>query len=442
MRQSRAISSSIVVLLLSLGVPASHVLPMSQKSRADERARHPGAQPSAPSTPSASDTPGVKTDYRVYREPDPPKLPPAGESFIDPVFGTSILRVTDENDGKSNTNAYTYWPSLNRDSTRLFILCDGKPTLYDFDGARLRAFNKRPLFAVKPIVGGAITAEDAIWSAVDPDIVFGHDGMRLWSYSLENKKYTLEKDFVRQLGVGHLHQMSRSADDNVFAFTVRNKNFDKTGYAVWWRDKDVVYKIDASSEMDEVQLDKSGRYLVVKTGKAGRDQVRVQIVDLQTKAIENLIDGEPDYAPGHSDNGSGFIVGYDNWKNRYTVRKLDAPHLVTTVLDFGNDWSLSSGVSMLADDDSWALISTFASNELPGGGLFRNELLLAATDGSKRVRRLAHLHSRYRDYWDTPRANISRDGRFAVFTSNWGVPGRRDVFVLRIPAEAKAVSSK
>ena len=66
-------------------------------------------------------------------------------------------------------------------------------------------------------------------------------------------------------------------------------------------------------------------------------------------------------------------------------------------------------------------------------GPFRNEIFQVSTDGSQRVRRLAHHHSVYRDYWDTPRANISRDGRFVAFTSNWGSTTRRDVFLIKVP---------
>jgi hypothetical protein len=47
---------------------------------------------------------------------------------------------------------------------------------------------------------------------------------------------------------------------------------------------------------------------------------------------------------------------------------------------------------------------------------------------------MAHHFSVYDgDYYESPRADISRDGRFVAFTSNWGVPGGRlDVFILKI----------
>ena len=78
-------------------------------------------------------------------------------------------------------------------------------------------------------------------------------------------------------------------------------------------------------------------------------------------------------------------------------------------------------------------MSTFLANDLASTGLFRDELLQIATDGSKRVRRLAHLHSVYRDYWDQPRANISRVGKVCGVYQQLGEQDRRDVFIVKIP---------
>jgi len=154
---------------------------------------------------------------------------------------------------------------------------------------------------------------------------------------------------------------------------------------------------------------------------------------LHTGIVENLTDDSPDFAPGHSDNGRETIIGADNWNNRITFRKLSSPHHIHSVLNLGKDWSQDYHISMLADDETWVLVSFYVVNTLPSGGVFRNEILLVATDGSQRVKRLAHHRTVFRDYWDSPRANISRDGRFVVFTSNWGGRSRGDVFIVRAP---------
>ncbi|HVG17797.1 MAG TPA: fibronectin type III domain-containing protein [Blastocatellia bacterium] len=382
---------------------------------------------------------GVKTDYGVYPEPPPPALPRAGGTFVDPVFGTTIMRVTDENDGAFNATNYSYWPSFNKDSTRLYIVAGGQTALYSFDPVNFRISNKRRLFLSNPPTGGVPDAEDAIWSGVDPNVILGHDGLKIWAYNVATNTYSLVKDFTGELPAGYISQMSRSIDDNVFGFTLKNASGGLVGYAAWRRSNNSIYRVDTRN-LDEVQVDKTGQYLVVKQDPASASGVEVRVVNLLTRSVEDLTDSSPDYAPGHSDNGAGLVVGGDNWANRFTVRRLSSPHEARTVVGFGSDWSLGSHVSMLADGDEWALVSTFVANGLESRGVFRNELFVAAVDGSGRVRRLAHTHSEYRGYWDSPRANISRDGRYAVFTSNWGRADRRDVFICKIPlagAEAR-----
>ncbi|HEX8560188.1 MAG TPA: hypothetical protein VF668_18975, partial [Pyrinomonadaceae bacterium] len=65
---------------------------------------------------------------------------------------------------------------------------------------------------------------------------------------------------------------------------------------------------------------------------------------------------------------------------------------------------------------------------------------LVKTDGSGQFRRLLQHRSKAQDYWAMPRANISYDGRFAAFTSNWGGSSRTDLFIARIdppPADTR-----
>ena len=391
------------------------------------------AQSNGPPTPPTSTLnigPALVTDRRVSPEGPLPSLPRAGGTFVDPVFGTTILRVTDEVDGTECKNFYSYWPTFNLDSTRLFIACDGNPRLCRFDPNTFQLLGKGPLFDKQIDGSGYPSAEDAIWSGTSASLLYGYSGLKLYAYDVSARSYSLIKDFSVELAPGSLGQMSKSLDDNVFAFTRKDKDYKALGYIVWRRDQNKILRNVTLGDLDEVQVDKSGRYLVVKA-KFG-PTVDVQVVDLQTGNTENLTDPAPDFSPGHSDNGRQIVVGHDNWNNQYTVRKLATPHQFQIVIGFGSDWSQGNHVSMLADNESWCLISNFTAGN-GAAGPFRNEIFQASTDGSQRVRRLAHHHSVYRDYWDTPRADISRDGRFVAFTSNWGSNTRRDVFIIKVP---------
>src|SRR6185436_14183952 len=108
-----------------------------------------------------------------------------------------------------------------------------------------------------------------------------------------------------------------------------------------------------TTELDEVQVDKTGGWLVVKTGKQGTGSIEAKVINLETGKAENLTDDAPDYAPGHSDNGAGMVIGADNWRNQITFRKLGTPHTHSTVLDLKADWSQDYHLSMLAEDDAW-----------------------------------------------------------------------------------------
>jgi hypothetical protein len=73
---------------------------------------------------------------------------------------------------------------------------------------------------------------------------------------------------------------------------------------------------------------------------------------------------------------------------------------------------------------------------------YDDEIIAVATDGSSRVWRFGHHYSIFdgSDYWDAPRGSVSQDGRWYVFTSNWGrklgtAPDgrpRQDVFLVEL----------
>jgi len=374
---------------------------------------------------------GIKRDYGIYPVPPAPPLPAAGGTVVDPTFGTTIMRLTDENDGPECINSYSYWPTFNVNSTRLLVFSGTTPLLYRFDPGTFKILEKA-------VWTTTLRWEDAIWSGTDPDLIYAHDfGMHLWTYNVATQIATQIADLSSLYRNGdYLWQMSKSiSNDNVFAFTRRDARYHVVGYLVWQKDiNQVIYDV-ATSSLDEVQVDKSGRYLAVKTDQHGAGAIEVKIVDLKTLTVQDLTDDGPDYAPGHSDNGKKIVIGADNWRNQVTYRTLADPHSVRTLINFANDWTQDYHVSMLADNEKWVLISSYSPIAGTPDGPFHDEIYQVATDGSLAVRRVAHHFSVYGDdYYASPRADISRDGRFVAFTSNWGVVGgHKDVFVLKMP---------
>jgi len=388
----------------------------------------------------------VKTDRNIYAEPPAPRLPRAGGKFFDPVFGTEIMRVTDESTAQDGGTYYSYWPTFNCDNTRLLVKAanDGSAYIYEFDPA---AFTLGRRAEIPKGPSGYLGVEGAIWSGKDPDTLYGIIGLGIYAYHPSKQKFIRIADFSNKFPAGDLlWQLSMSSQDEVFAFSRRRPNeqggSDYVGYTVYRRSDDsvILEQPIVKGDLDEVQIDKSGRWLTVK-GET-KTTKGFSIRDLQNKAIRSELGaGPPDYALGHSDNGKGFASGFNNYLNTLDRRDFTNPRVIVKELSLGQDWSQGLHISLLADDDSWMLISLYVvdPSKTPPGP-FHNEIILVKTDGTETFRRLLHHHSVYKEYWDTPRANISRDGRFIAFTSNWGSTSHRDLFLARMPWPARQPS--
>ena len=391
--------------------------------------------------PAFSQTPPtIKTDLGVYAEPQPPALPPRGGKFRDPTFGTEVMRVTDERDGTHLGTYYSYWPTFNKDNTRLLVgNYSGAAFIRKFDPAGFVLGEKEN---IPPIPGvGNPVFEGATWSGTDPDVLFLTANASIYAYHTDTRRYELLADISPQMPNEYIKQPSFSLDGNRVGFTrKRFSDYAETGYAVYDIARKSLILSDAADRagLDEVTISQSGRYLLAKRGNAPVPSgVESVVYDLDAQTQVPLID-DSDAAPGHGDAGLDSYVGYDNFGNRVTWRSLSNPKKFRTLLQF-TEWGHGFGhASLRAVDERWVLISFFGTTE---PGPLRNEILQLATDGSGRVRRLLHHHSVYRSYYDSARANISFDGQFVAFTSNWGGSARTDLFVARVPQSPPAAPS-
>jgi hypothetical protein len=67
-------------------------------------------------------------------------------------------------------------------------------------------------------------------------------------------------------------------------------------------------------------------------------------------------------------------------------------------------------------------------------GPFHGEIFLVKTDGSGGVRRFVHHRAQLISYYDSNFGNVSRDGNYVAFASNWDNTGRHDLFIARVPS--------
>jgi hypothetical protein len=386
------------------------------------------------------------TGFTSRPEPQlPPFLPQAGATATDPTFGTTILRLTDGADGNTDMQVqYSYWPVFNGNCTLIHVkgtyAGSSRSVFFTFDPATLTA-GPPVVLETPPPQGSLLERSDMIWSGISADLIYGHNGQvnaledvprQLWAYNVALQQYTLIKNFSSVvLPDGNLAQMSKSLDDQVFAFTLTDSDANggaPDGYVVWDRGLDRILVREEVPDLDEVQVDKSGQYLMVVYNDH-HDEI-FDLAPSPPKLIDRLT--PPDVSAfAHRDTGMGTLFA-SLPPDALGFRLIATPRDVTSLIP--GYWSYSTQqdhFSMLADNERWALCSRYSISGGPVLNPFDNEIVQVATDGSDRVRRIAHHRSLVSIYEDQPKASISRDGRHVAFTSNWGqLGGRRDVYIV------------
>jgi uncharacterized protein (TIGR03437 family) len=411
-----------------------------------------------------SQIPGIKTDRAVYAEPPLPILSSAGGKFNDPVFGTEIMRATDETDGAvpGLGTFYSHWPTFNCNNTKLLIRKgdSGEAILKDFDPVNFKIGNPKALPNSLP-TGAGPSWESSIWSNTDPNIIYTFSsyydgGMKLFTFNITTNSFTLIKDFSALSGGNdYLKQMYMSADEDIFCWLHMRAGYngEPLYYLVYRRSTNTVLFHKPASDyiggINEIHVDKSGKWLHIVIPTAQADGTGTRILNLQTGEYQSFTKSI-DHTPGHGDMGTGTIIGFDNYFNGISRRQLASIHVYNDILQFRteagvSDWTNDFHGSMLADNEDWITIGTYddPATMLPESGIFEDEIIQVATDGSQRFRRLLHTRSSIDNqtdttgYWAMPKPTISKDGRFIAFTSNWENSGRYDLFIAKIdPAGA------
>ncbi len=371
------------------------------------------------------------TDTVVYPEPTRPSLPTAGSKATDPVFGSTILRVTDAGDGSGDCMTfYSNMPSLNVNNTKIAAQCrvvgPKRFKVWDFNASTMTRSNGRT--QSNPITGAQEYFPQ--WSRTTSNKFTVCAQMNLVEVTIPDGTSTVWTNKILHSftidfpGATSVTQHSVSNNDDVFA-VMSNTG----GYAVWRRSTNsILLKVTNVTGLNEVEIDKTGRYLVVRRSGA------TAVWDLQVGPTQTQV--SPTLAFSHRAMGNRIVGSSCNYR-QLCVRNLATPNTVTFILprDSWAYYTQDDHFGMPSGTDAWMTASRYS----PAGGsvhqAFDNEIVQIATDGSNRVRRIAHHRSVVlnNNYDAQPKASVSRDGNFITFTSNWGNPsGRKDLYLVRV----------
>lgn len=367
-------------------------------------------------------------------------------TFPDP-YGTTGIRITNEDDGPVQPVGYSYWRNSNnhvgRDIMTVFLGLDyahGGPTLFDIDKASGWVEKRGPLF---PAGSGLRWDEGQGWyfSATQPEVLYLLDGPRLQRYHIDTGD--LETVFTApDEQRTYLWQAHSSADDRVHSATLRDTGSYAMLGAITYREQFRERMIWArlGDDFDECQVDKSGKWLVVKEKLDGRLMNR--IIDLATGRETQLVAGQG--ALGHSDNGFEYIVGEDGYHERPGAMLLrrfgyDRPTLVYYMHGWGEPTGMSRhvahGNARPSDPASqFVVVSSAHRDDLARA----NEIVKVPLDGSLACTvicpNLVDLDAPGggEDYRKLPKANLDVTGEYVIWSANMGTP-RIDAFVAQVP---------
>ena len=439
------------------------------------------------------------TDRGPRKEPELIKLGNAGFSFNDPAFGTRIWRVTDRltrpdaADRSFRTPSATHQTAWSADGTYFYVVSNGGTIIpFSFDAESGRFSRMATLrFYIEPQfsyvdnahIYGSVTGSGASLRTIDQYDFSSGSYTRL--LDLDTLVSGMQGTFVGGIG------SSAGATERIVAFFGGTQQ-DKHRYVVVFdranperrRLLDTVgsrldgyrLKTPLGFNLHHAAIDRSGRYVALYPTAvdlaAPRKAAQVYLWD----TLSDVITAMPETAAlssGHDAFGYGVAVNKDCCRGKtpwdpaqWQIRSLDAPLVSRDLIQ-----PLLPGKEVtLSDHPTWNnarpdrlvpfISATYRyGTDKPEWRAWDNEIVAIQTDigdGAAEVWRLAHHRSDVNSdndpsvisFWYTPRPNVSRDGRWLLFTSNWGktlgtdpqgVAGekaRQDVFLIRLPAIA------
>jgi hypothetical protein len=448
---------------------------------------------SAPATYQAT------TDRDARSKPSLPAVGPANSRFTDPTFGSRLLRVTDANTRPgSPSRSYTtpsaaHQTAWNANSTYFYVRSvDGYFIPYAFDASRMSSTRVQ---ATSSGDGGLVVASQAEpqFSFVSPNILYvsrqdsGNDWPIISTFDFSTGSYRdllnlgEAAPIARHTYTGGLSS-SAGSPERVMAFfggASQDSHYlvavftpgqqsavllDTTTSTVTVNDTRTPTNIPLNFHLHHAWLDKSGRYVILETTAPDRPaHAPLYVWDTLANTFTALPESTT-LAGGHFATGFGMMVNQDcctstTWDAaQWQFRMLAAPavnqDLITPVL--------SPQETYAGDHASWnnaqpgiavPFVTAFyrTASETAPWRAWDDEIIAVQTGptSSATVWRFAHHRSSLVSFWDTPRANVSQDGRWAIFTSNWektlgGDPGggpREDVFMVELRGNGAAPPS-
>lgn len=352
--------------------------------------------------------------------------PAAGQAYLDPVFGTRIVRISDARRQPDSAdsghlasivNEYATMSPFNQDNSRLLLQHESYFALYDAEG---RYQGDLPFDEIT-------ASSEPRWSRRDANLLYYVYRNSLKSYDATTGDRAVVRTF------GEYSRISGRGESDIC--------FDGDHFVLVGDDRDIfVYELSTDAKgpvldatghgFDNVHITPGDQVIVTWYATGGGARTGIELYDRDMSFQRRLAPAAGHMDVGRDPDGQAVLL----WINAadpeappecqngvVKIRLADGGR--TCLLALG--WSVAAHVSA-PDGGEWFYLSTYAGHDPDpfgdGWPPYTAEVLQVRFDGSE-VRRLAHHRSRpFNEYWYTPRAAASRDGRRLVYSSNYGLP--------------------
>ncbi len=381
-------------------------------------------------TDAASHPPPTTGAYAYYSTygtfgPDRPGFPGVGQTYVDPVFGSTVRRLTNAMGQPPGSDIYGKNGFWNADGTLMF----------HNDGSSKTIINTTTGAVVRVNVPGNF---DGSFAPDDPDTWYYFSGASLRKYSVATGTTSLVKTFSATLGA-----LGGSVDwvDRTGRYMVLNIG----GQArVWDKQNDVLYAgpVPGNAGDGWVGISPDAKYVV-----AAIDDKRSYAINHTTRTVNTTGVMFWSLCGGHGDllsatDGKTYFVTFECYEEA-AIYAVDVS-LPQTETDAGRAQQRATNRKLMdtewADDghiaaaargmfQDWAFISVESNDDPFTGGVsgwrpYKQEIVMANVLTGE-LRRLAHHRSRgiLGSYFYQPRVSVSWDGTRVGWASNFGYAG-------------------
>jgi hypothetical protein len=351
------------------------------------------------------------------------------ESYIDPVFGAKITRITGDPgtdipsiNGKWDAVARHHYSKdavWNCDQSILFLLRHhGYPSMLFLDGATYE-----PIFGRNRSPG-----TETRWHPTKPDTMVYVKDNRLgyWDVRADSTQVVATFSEYSDFHIGPWE--GNLSLDGKLIVVAGKKSDDRIAFAydLATRQKypDLVLN---DIEVDWVSISPSGKYLVVNGRIDSEQGDQTQVYDLEGNEIGELWlqYGRPShYDMTIDENGDDIAVGVSKSApddGRVIKRRLHDGEV--TILTTGGYAGHTSTRNV--DRPGWAYVTY--QHPGPTWPPYWDEVVAVKLDGSMTVERIAHLHTKRVDYLTEAHAVPSPDGMRVLWASAWGAISGRPI---------------